>query len=83
MDDTKQGADLGTELEALLAEIKKERRSADISGKVLIEKADRLAAELEKTDFSDLDDAEKKAMQDLNTAIAEEIVSLKEEEVGI
>ena len=71
---------LQSELDELLAEITKDRQSFGVQSKVLVARADALADELEKTDFSDLEDAEKKAVQDLNAATAEEITSLDVEE---
>jgi len=80
MDDQKQKQDISSELGKIFADLKKNRQASNIQAKVLITKANQLADELEKTDFSDLDDAEKKAMKDLNTATAEEITSLELEE---
>jgi hypothetical protein len=77
MDDQTQKTDLQKELDELLLELKKDHQAFGIKSKVLVAKADRLADELEKTDFSDLDRAEKKAMKDLGNITAEEIVSLE------
>jgi hypothetical protein len=77
MDDQTQKTNLQSELDELLAEIKEDRQAFGIKSKVLVAKADTLAAELEKTDLSGFDGAEKKAMKDLNAATAEEMTSLE------
>ena len=82
MDDPTQKKSLGDELDELLADTKRERQESSVRGKVLIAKADQLASELEKTNFSDLRDAEKNDVKDLNVAAAEEIASLEEEEAS-
>ncbi len=80
MDDQTKNTDLQDELDELLAKITKAQQEFSIKSKVLVARADKLNDELEKVDFSDLVDAEKKAMKDLDTAIAEEVTSLEMEE---
>jgi hypothetical protein len=80
MDDQTSKTNLQSELDELLAEITKDHQAFSIKSKVLVAKADKLADELEKTEFSDLEDAEKKVMKDLNAAAAEEVASLELEE---
>jgi hypothetical protein len=80
MDDQTPKTSLQVELDDLLAQLKKDRQASGIKSKVLVARADRLADELEKADFSDLDGAEKKAMKDLSNIVAEEVTSLEIEE---
>ena len=80
MDDQTPKTNLQSELDELLTEITKDHKEFSANSKNLVQKADKLADELEKTDFSDIDDLEKKAMKDLNAAVAEEVTSLEEEE---
>ena len=61
---------------------KKDHQEFSIKSKVLVARADKLADELEKTDFSDLVAAEDAAMKDLKAAVAEEVTSLEMEEEG-
>jgi hypothetical protein len=82
MDDQAQKTNLQNELDELLADVTKDRQEFSIKSKVLVAKANRLADELEKADFSDLDAVEKKAMEDLTAAAAEEVTSLELEEKG-
>lgn len=77
MDDQTQKTNLQSELDDLLAEIAKDRRSFGVKSKVLVAKADTLTGELEKTDFSDLAAAEKQAMKNLEGVTAEEMASLE------
>jgi hypothetical protein len=80
MDDQTPTTNLQSELDDLLTQITKDHQSFSIKSKVLVAKADKLADELEKTDFSDLEVVEKKAMKDLNAVTAEEMTSLAMEE---
>jgi hypothetical protein len=80
MDNQTPKTNLQSELDEFLAEITKDHQAFSIKSKVLVAKADKLADELEKTDFSDLEDAEKKVMKDLNAVTAEEVASLELEE---
>jgi len=80
MDDQTPKTSLQSDLDELLAEVTKDEQAFNIKSKVLVAKADQLSDELEKTDFSDLDDVEKKAMEDLRAATAEEVTSLELEE---
>jgi hypothetical protein len=80
MDDQTQKSDLQRELDELLAEMKKSRHDLEVKSRVLLANADRLTETLDRTDFSDLADVERKAGEDLAAAAAEEIASLELEE---
>ncbi|MGB7957463.1 MAG: hypothetical protein WCF77_01280 [Minisyncoccia bacterium] len=82
MDDQAQKKSLQDELDELLTDVTKDQQEFSIKSKVLVAKADKLADELEKTDFSDLVAAEEAAMKDLKAAVAEEVTSLELEDEG-
>lgn len=83
MDDQPQKTNLQTELDQLLADLKKESQTFKSSSRVLIAKANQLADDLDRTDLADIDAAERTAMKDLNAAVAEEMNSLAEAEEDI
>jgi hypothetical protein len=80
MDDQTQNTNFQSEIDELIAKLKKDRQKLSVTSKVHIAKANQLADELEKVNLSDLEDAEKKAMKDLSAVVAEEVASLEMEE---